>query len=557
LKPGHFRFWVIFSTLAILLFFSSLSTEVVRAGQNPADMPTVQHTTPSPSAGFKITDCPPVSELPGPNRLVIQVIENCLYQWHEYLDPVTGSFYIYLLEPKEKALNATEAFHLLERSKKWEKQNLHCRENENIRHPDNIISQAPGERTYQNPQPEPGKLNQTRQYYDDRTSVCKDEVLTYPYYTIGFLKANYPGRNFVRATGFLISPHLALSNAHNLYSAGLGWFESIEFSPGQSETIRDEAVQPFSSLSPGKVKVNEDFIRYEGEGERDLSVKYDYAALFFDQPFTGISTFMPLEFNSHPSRVLIVGYPGIVNNENTLGMWRSEGEVLQRDDHLIFYAAHTTPGNSGSPIIVYDPPSETYRVVGIHTFTSVNGFGGGPFFNDYNRKIIEEWLNWEPALPPEDAPTLALNKSELVMSVGEKKVIIPLWTPKDPGVELIWSSSDEKVALVETDGVVSAVGPGRAIIAVQTGDSSQKAVCEVTVSSVVNETEIREDMPGDVNGDQIINVQDVVLTMRYILNLGHLDEEALKRADVNRDGEVNVADVNLIMQYSLGLTTSF
>lgn len=62
---------------------------------------------------------------------------------------------------------------------------------------------------------------------------------------------------------------------------------------------------------------------------------------------------------------------------------------------------------------------------------------------------------------------------------------------------------------------------------------------------------------GDINGDGEVNVQDVTLTMRHVLELETLDSEQQKRADVNGDGEINVLDVTLIMQYALGLIDTF
>jgi hypothetical protein len=54
-------------------------------------------------------------------------------------------------------------------------------------------------------------------------------------------------------------------------------------------------------------------------------------------------------------------------------------------------------------------------------------------------------------------------------------------------------------------------------------------------------------MPGDVNGDEIVNVLDIVVTINLILS----GNEYLQSADQNSDGIVNVLDivtlVNLIL----------
>lgn len=62
---------------------------------------------------------------------------------------------------------------------------------------------------------------------------------------------------------------------------------------------------------------------------------------------------------------------------------------------------------------------------------------------------------------------------------------------------------------------------------------------------------------GDVNGDGEINVQDVVLVMRHVIELETLTLAQQALADVNGDGVVNVQDVTLIMQKALKLIDDF
>lgn len=62
---------------------------------------------------------------------------------------------------------------------------------------------------------------------------------------------------------------------------------------------------------------------------------------------------------------------------------------------------------------------------------------------------------------------------------------------------------------------------------------------------------------GDVIGSGTINVNDVVLTMRFVLALESLSGEEIKRSDVNGDGKVDILDVTLIMRKALGLIDEF
>lgn len=62
---------------------------------------------------------------------------------------------------------------------------------------------------------------------------------------------------------------------------------------------------------------------------------------------------------------------------------------------------------------------------------------------------------------------------------------------------------------------------------------------------------------GDINGDGKIDVRDVVLVMRHVLNIEELNDNKSNAADVNGDGVVDVNDAVKIMQYALGLIDDF
>ncbi|SVD44518.1 uncharacterized protein METZ01_LOCUS397372, partial [marine metagenome] len=58
-----------------------------------------------------------------------------------------------------------------------------------------------------------------------------------------------------------------------------------------------------------------------------------------------------------------------------------------------------------------------------------------------------------------------------------------------------------------------------------------------------------ECIPGDVNGDDDVNVLDIVATVNYILEGG--DDFAVACADVNADGDVNVLDIVATVNFIL------
>jgi hypothetical protein len=50
-------------------------------------------------------------------------------------------------------------------------------------------------------------------------------------------------------------------------------------------------------------------------------------------------------------------------------------------------------------------------------------------------------------------------------------------------------------------------------------------------------------LPGDVNGDGVVDAADMTLVQQIILGIVHPDAETLVRADVNGNGVVDMGDV--------------
>ena len=73
----------------------------------------------------------------------------------------------------------------------------------------------------------------------------------------------------------------------------------------------------------------------------------------------------------------------------------------------------------------------------------------------------------------------------------------------------------------------------------------------VDMATMNGEISIISYIPGDVNGDEIIDIADVILIRRYITG-GYGVEVPENAADVNKDGVVDIADVILIRRYITG-----
>lgn len=475
-------------------------------------------------------------------NLVMQIIDGRFHKWLEFTRTDSPG-HIYMIEPQKGFLATKEKDLFFAASSSWQVKRqagsaLDKQSAAGYHTIDLKVAFTPGTLTRQS-------------MVDNRTLLSNSKSTSYPYYNIGFLTANYSDCR-VRGSGFLISPYVALTNAHNVYSVDTGgWFKDIFFSPGQYETAELQAATPFGTKKVASAEANQNFIMHENNAAPDQAVQFDYAALFFDEPFSGIDTFVPLEFNLLPEEVIVAGYPGIVKDTETQGMWQATGRLLEASDYCLFYNAYTSAGSSGSPVFSYNSQANSYRVVGIHSFASSGNFSGGPHFNDLNQEILEAWLKWQPQAAGSDTKLISLNKTALTLNEGENFALAVTARPELlNNLSFHWSSSNTAVASVDAKGLVTALAPGQAVIKAETEDSSHHASCQVTVKN-------RPGTLGDVNSDNTIDVQDVALVMQHVLLLAKLGEEQVALADVNLDGEVNVVDVTLLMQFSLGLINTF
>ena len=75
-------------------------------------------------------------------------------------------------------------------------------------------------------------------------------------------------------------------------------------------------------------------------------------------------------------------------------------------------------------------------------------------------------------------------KTSTTLVVGETKTLISTVSPEDAtDKSVIWTSDDESVASVDSEGKITAVAQGTAIIVVATHDGGKIATCEVNVIS--------------------------------------------------------------------------
>ena len=80
-----------------------------------------------------------------------------------------------------------------------------------------------------------------------------------------------------------------------------------------------------------------------------------------------------------------------------------------------------------------------------------------------------------------DITSVTLYINPVASGFESQAALTALITPANASVSVIWGSGNINIVKVEQGGIITAVGPGTAIVAVGTDRGGLTAVCEVTV----------------------------------------------------------------------------
>lgn len=140
--------------------------------------------------------------------------------------------------------------------------------------------------------------------------------------------------------------------------------------------------------------------------------------------------------------------------------------------------------------------------------------------------------------------SISLNKTSLNLEKGSVDTLVVTYNPTDTTDDktVTWSSSNNNVVTV-SDGKITAVGKGEAVITAKVG--SFTATCKVLVSE--------NNKLGDVNLDGKINSLDARIVLQYSVGSRELNDNQLVYADVNCDGKISSLDARKILQKAAGI----
>ncbi len=132
------------------------------------------------------------------------------------------------------------------------------------------------------------------------------------------------------------------------------------------------------------------------------------------------------------------------------------------------------------------------------------------------------------------ATSISLNETSAELTSGNTMQLTATVLPSNASNKTVtWSTSNSNIATVNSNGLVTAIAPGSAIITARTTDGTNlSATCSVTVNSF---------LLGDANSSGDITITDVVVTARHIL-FYNPQPFVFDAADVNYDGQITVTD---------------
>lgn len=136
---------------------------------------------------------------------------------------------------------------------------------------------------------------------------------------------------------------------------------------------------------------------------------------------------------------------------------------------------------------------------------------------------------------------ITLSATEHTMYVGETTTLTATVTPDDATNKgVMWVSSDDNVATVDENGLVTAVSAGEAIIhAVAKDGSGVEATCTMTIKAKVS---------GDADGDDQLTIADIVIIAKKVVGI-ETEGAKLENMDMDGDGTITSTDVTLAVYY--------
>ena len=133
-----------------------------------------------------------------------------------------------------------------------------------------------------------------------------------------------------------------------------------------------------------------------------------------------------------------------------------------------------------------------------------------------------------------------LDKSSETILIGEEETITPLYIPESltDSLNIIWSTSNEEVAIVSDKGVVKAIGTGKATITLDI--NGEIRTCDITVRS-------DNGILGDVDDNGVVDANDASMILELYKN-GNITNNEVLVGDLDSNDIIDANDASLILE---------
>ena len=265
---------------------------------------------------------------------------------------------------------------------------------------------------------------------DDRTSV--DDTTVFPYSATGMVLATF-GDEVRTGTGAMIGKKLALTVAHLVYDAELGWADMVAFIPGKKGYL-----EPF-----GRVLALQTVSMSGWTSSADE--RYDMALLVLETAVgeqTGyfkIEVKPTAEFND--IAVNSLGYPSDLGGST---LYRADGTASEVEDNFIYFDIDCEPGQSGGPVWVGN--GDAIRLVGVvkGNLEITNGWGDAEEWNIATH-INQTFANWiEENLAQYDTITQGIASNTNVSGTACSMLGVGLIVAMLAGAQLCLTKRDDR-----------------------------------------------------------------------------------------------------------------
>ena len=178
----------------------------------------------------------------------------------------------------------------------------------------------------------------------------------------------------------------------------------------------------------------------------------------------------------------------IMDEEGARDLTGTTLELTEGDTYVAIAAVR--PGDATNQNVSWSVADPMIATVKNGTIKAINaGTTTLTITSDAGSKTASCTLKVKTYVPPVDVTGVTVNPTSYTFAasaIGGAKKIIATVSPADATTKDVrWSSSNTEVATVDSEGVVTAVAPGKATITVRTVDQGKTATCQIDVKGYV------------------------------------------------------------------------